>query len=109
MTSLLNIFGKKLIDLDVLRKQFHAAPINGIDYVAPLGGISVIDPDFVVPENYKNKLAFADYKPWLVDKINGHYSLVIDVIITMLEWLIKIIVFVLLTVVAVLGVLLILS
>lgn len=73
-TALLKLYGSKAVNVtDVIQHFYPDAgapkPSNpqdlqiGKEYVPPLGGISIIDPDHVVEPGYANRLRQAGYRP----------------------------------------------
>lgn len=72
MAELIKQYGSKGANIDALRRHFHVsapqqeqgrAAVPGIDYVPPLGAVSVVVPARV-PRHHANQLAAVGYAPW---------------------------------------------
>jgi hypothetical protein len=73
-TALLKLYGSKAVNVTDVIQHFYpdagvAKPANpqdlkiGTEYVPPLGGISIIDPNHVANAGYANRLRQAGYRP----------------------------------------------
>jgi len=87
MKDLLEKYGTHWVDLRKLRggKSKDTLAI-GRNYVPPLGGVSVIDEEFVAGPEHRLSLQAAGYKPWLVSQPEGWsvWSVVLLVLLAVL-------------------------
>lgn len=79
MAELIRRYGSKGANIDELRRKFHVEaqdtaqdttkdgelPVPGIDYIPPLGAVSIVQPALVA-RHQADRLAAADYKPWAI-------------------------------------------
>ena len=89
MKDLLEKYGTRWVDLRKLRdgKLRDSKLVIGRNYVPPLGGVSVIDEEFVAGPEHRLSLEAAGFKPWLVSQqdVWSVWSVVLLVLVLVLS------------------------